>query len=706
MNNKREFTMEYGGKKLVLETGRLAKQADGSVLMSCEGTQVLVNVCSAKTVNDGQDFFPLMVDYKEKFYAAGKFLGGYMKREGRPSNQEILLMRMIDRPLRPLFPEGYMHETIVTAQVLSYSENCDPEVLAGLGTAAALEISDIPFQGPLGFCKVGKIDGKLVLNPTRDAWKKSDLELVVAASENALLMVEGEANEVSEAEMQEALVFAHNEIKGFCKFLSDVRAEVGKTKRAFESASANKKCLTKVEDFINEARSCLNISDKLQRRDAIAQLEEKVAQNMKEDPAAYGLEESSSFGKEAYKAVDELLYKMLRNDILKEGKRIGGRKVDEIRNIETEVGILSTPHGSSLFTRGETQVMAVVTMGGKDGEQMNDSIYGVDYSPFYLHYTFPPFSVGEARGYRGVGRREVGHGNLAERALKKVLPPADKCPYTIRLNCEVLESNGSSSMGSVCSGSMALMDAGIALKAPVAGIAMGLVKDGNEFQILSDILGDEDHLGDMDFKVAGTQKGITAIQMDIKITGINEEIYSKALEQARVGRLHILSKMAETVTEHRASFKEGVPVITSVKIPQDKIGALIGPGGKNIKGIQEEFDVKIEVLEDGTCNVLAPSASKGDMVKNLINLQINGPEVGAVYDAKVVTLKDYGAFVDIAPGVSGLVHVSEIADERVSDVSEYVSEGETHKVKVVEVDRFGRVKLSIKAVAPLSKKEK
>lgn len=704
LNNKKEFNFTYGGKEITIETGRLAKQADGAVLVTSGNTQVLVTVCSAREVKDGQDFFPLMVDYKEKFTAAGKFLGGFMKREGRPSNSEILLMRMIDRPLRPLFPEGYMTETIVMAQVISFDPEVDPEVLAGLGTAAALEISDIPFAGPIGFCKVGRINGELVLNPHHGQWEDSEVELVIAASKDAIMMVEGEAKEVSEEVMMDALRFGHDQIREFCTVLEKMRSEVGAEKREWVSAAANETMMKKMEDFSSEARACLEIENKQKRSQAISALNKTVKEAIKVDHAAFGLESADEAGKEAYKGVDELLYNMMRNDIMKEGKRIAGRGLDQVREIETETSVLKTPHGSSLFTRGETQVLATATIGGKEGEQMKDSIYGVSYDNFYLHYTFAPYSVGEARGYRGVGRREVGHGNLAERALKQMMP--EDFPYTVRLTCEVTESNGSSSMGSVCSGSMALMDAGIPLKKPVAGVAMGLIKEGADFTILTDILGDEDHLGDMDFKVAGTTDGITAIQMDIKITGITNEIFTKAMDQAKAGRLHILGEMAKTISTPRPTFKDGVPTIETTQIKPDKIGVLIGPGGKNIKAIQEKYSVSIEITEEGLVKVLGTDQDILKDVIALIDLQITGPQKDSVYSAKVVTIKEYGAFVDIADGVSGLVHVSEIADERVKDVEEYLAEGDVIDVKVLDVDRFGKVKLSAKAVKAIEKKQK
>lgn len=706
LNNKKEFKMNYGGKEITLETGRLAKQADAAVLASCEGTQVLVTLTCAKEVNDGQDFFPLLVDYKEKFYAAGKFLGGFLKREGRPSNAEILIMRLIDRPLRPLFPEGFMNETILMAQVVSQGAG-DSEVLAGLGAAACLAISDVPFNGPMGYAKVGKVDGKLILNPTKEQWDAGELGLLVAGSNEAVLMVEGESNEVSEAEMLEAIVFGHNNIKEFCKLLDQMTKEVGVKKREFTPVTPNAALMTAATtEFTTEARKVLSINKKSERSAATNNLRKHIKESLKANPSKFGLAEGTDFGKEAAKVTDEILYKFMRADILNEEKRIAGRPVNKVREIETETSILKAVHGSALFTRGETQVLAAVTIGGKEGEQMYDSIHGVGYDKFYLHYSMPPFSVGEAKGYRGVGRREIGHGNLAERALKKAMPSQADFPYTIRVACEVLESNGSSSMGSVCSGSMALMDAGVPLKGPVAGIAMGLIKEGDKYKILTDILGDEDHLGDMDFKLAGTAAGITAIQMDMKIAGISEQIFREALAQAKEARTHILGEMAKTISTNRQGFKAGVPQIKSFKIAPDKIGALIGPGGKNIKGLQETFKVTMDVAEDGTVKVLGVDVAKIDEVIALADMQLNGPKIGAVYKGTVVTIKEYGAFVDIVPGLAGLVHVSEIADERVNDPNEYLTEGQLLDVKVMEVDRFGKIKLSAKAVAPVAKKAK
>ena len=488
--------------------------------------------------------------------------------------------------------------------------------------------------------------------------------------------------------------------------MKDLQQKVGKSKRSYTAVNLNKDAIKAVKSkFETKIQSALSINEKLTRNHAISTLKKEVAELMKAKPTDFSLTDDANFSSEANKAVEDVLYHTMRSDILNKGKRIGGRGLKDIRPIEVEVDTLKNVHGSSLFTRGETQVLGAVTLGGKEGEQLNDTIRGLYYDKYYLHYSFMPFSVGEARGYRGVGRREVGHGNLAERALKMMLP-IGTYPYTIRVACEVLESNGSSSMASVCAGSLALMDAGVPLAAPVAGIAMGLIKENEKYQILSDILGDEDHLGDMDFKVAGTSKGITAIQMDIKITGITTEIMSKAMDQAKEGRIHILGKMAQAISVPRVSYKSGVPLIQMTKIAPDQIGALIGPGGKNIKAIQEEYKVTIEVAEDGTVKVLGLDAIKLQHVVDLIKLQMNGPTVGEVYDAKVVTLKEYGAFVDIAAGVSGLVHVSEISNDRVQDVGDFLTEGDMVKVKVLEIDRMGKVRLSIKAVAPLEKKKK
>ncbi|MFN8369707.1 MAG: polyribonucleotide nucleotidyltransferase [Bacteriovoracaceae bacterium] len=652
--------------------------------------------------------FTLTVEYVEKFYSAGKLLGGFIKREARPSTSEILTARLIDRPLRPLFPEGYMYETVVSAMVVSFEQDGgDQEVLASIGAAAALAVSDIPFNGPLAACRVVKTAEGFTLNATEKQKESAEIELIVAASKDAILMVEGEAKEVQEADMVAALKYAHENIKVMCELIETMRKESGKKTREYTAVLPNKPMMKKLEaEFTSAARECLNVNDKLARQAAVAKFEAKVAEAFAANFADYNLKEKDNFKKEAHKGVDLLLYNIMRNDILSQNKRIGGRGLEDIRKIECEVDVLRKTHGSSLFTRGETQVMATVTLGGKEGDQLIDRIVGLKYDKFYLHYAFPAFSVGEARASRGVGRRELGHGNLAQRAIAQVLPDKESFDYTVRVTCEVLESNGSSSMASVCSASMALMDAGINTKAPVAGIAMGLIKEGDNYKILSDILGDEDHLGDMDFKVAGTEKGICSIQIDIKINGITFDIFSKALDQAKRGRFKILGEMAKTISSHRKEMKQGVPRVVVTKIPSDKIGAIIGPGGSNIKGLQEMYKATIEILEDGTVRIQGPDAVKLNGCLDHIQLQITGPKEGHDYTGTVVTIKDYGAFVDILPGVSGLLHVSEISNERVDNVEDYLTLGETIKVRVVELDRFGRVKFSAKAIAPIAKKAK
>ena len=706
MNKKKNvFTFDYAGKELTIETGRMAKQADGAVLVSSEGTQVLVSVCSARELRDGQDFFPLLVEYTEKFYSAGKFLGGFMKRETRPSAQETLNARLIDRPLRPLFPEEYKFDTIISCTVMSYSEKGDPEVLAAIGASAALAISDIPFKGPIGTCKVGRINGEFVINPHYSQWEESDLEIVVAGSHDAILMVEGEADIVPEKEVLDAIFFGHGHIANLVSFLEDIQKKLNTKKREFLSDKPNEKLLVKIkEQFTKEAQEALAITDKMERQTSMKAVKHSITEAIEGHLENYGCDEESDAHKEASKATDKLFYDLMRADILNDEKRIGGRKLNEVRSIETETNVLHSPHGSALFTRGETQVLGIVTIGGSSGDQMSDRIVGQFYNKFYLHYNFPPYSVGEARGVRGVGRRELGHGNLAERALKAVIPSEEKFPYTIRTVCEVLESNGSSSMGSVCAGSMALMDAGVPLKSPVGGVAMGLITDGKTFRILTDILGDEDHLGDMDFKIAGPKEGITAIQMDIKISGISKEIVEKAMYQAREGRIHILNEMSKTINEERKELKEGVPRVEAFKIEPDKIGALIGPGGKNIKSLQENFQVTIEVTDNGNVRIIGANRKQIQKCVDTVLLQINGPKIGEYYKAKVVTIKEYGAFVDITDGISGLVHVSEISDKRIYDINDYLNIGDMIDIKVIDIDRMGRLKLSAKQVKSLEKK--
>jgi len=705
LNDKKTYSLNYGGKVVEVETGRLAKQADGAVLVSSMGTQVLVTVCSARELKDGQDFFPLLVEYQEKFYASGKFLGGFIKRETRPSTAEILAARLIDRPLRPMFPSDYMFDTVVSCTVLSYNEEGDPEVLAGLGASAAIAISDIPFEAPIGALKIGRINGAMVINPKWSDWAQSDFEIAISASKDAILMVEGEARIVPEKDILEAINLGHETIRAYVELVEKMQKECGKKKRSYVSATPNTALLAQVEkEFAEEARKALSVNPKLDRQEKVRGLIALVKKALDERPQDFSLSASASASKEAAKAVDELMYSMMRKDILTKNLRIAGRGLDEVRKIETEVDVLKAPHGSALFTRGETQVLSTVTIGGSLGDLMADRMTGMSYEKFYLHYNFPGYSVGEAKGNRGAGRRELGHGNLAERALKAVIPSQEKFSYTTRIVCEVLESNGSSSMGSVCAGSMALLDAGVPIVSPVAGVAMGLIKEGDDYKVLTDILGDEDHLGDMDFKVAGTKDGITAIQMDIKIKGLTPKIIEDAIGKAHRGRLHILGEMEKTIAAHRETFKAGVPTIMTLMIPTDKIGALIGPGGKNIKKLQEEFKVTIEITEEGMVKVLGTELEKMKECLGTINLQINGPEIGSVYEARVDSIKEYGAFVEIGSGVSGLLHVSEISEDRVLKVEDYLSEGQVIKVKVVEIDKMGRLKLSAKAVQSIAKK--
>ena len=705
MNNKKQWTLSYGGKEVSIETGRLAKLADGATLISSCGTQVLVTVCSSHTLSEGRDFFPLLVEYSERFYAAGKFLGGFRKREGRPSDQEALNARLIDRPIRPLFPKGYMFETVVSCTVLSYAPEGDPEVLASLGASVALTLSDIPFDGPIGLCKVGRIKGQFVLNPSFDQWPSSDLTIAVAGHKDTILMVEGAASIVPEKEVLEAIYYGHEHIQSFVSLVEDIQKEVGRPKRPYTPPDDNHDLFLKHEKtFSSKVRDILSIAEKKNRQESIQIWTKELEELVEKAPSDFDLTEKDSPSKKASTLAHDLLSHTMRADILDEGHRIAKRGMEEVRPIETEISPLKSPHGSSLFTRGETQVLATVTLGGKTGEQMIDRPSSLEYSNFYLHYNFPPYSVGEARGVRGVGRRELGHGNLAERAIRPVMPTDPHYGHTTRIVCDVLESNGSSSMASVCSASMALMDAGVPIKAPVAGIAMGLVTDGKRFKILTDILGDEDHLGDMDFKIAGTEKGVTAIQMDIKLKGLSRDILEKAVEKAREGRLHILKEMAKTIQWPREDFKSGVPRMEIFKISPEKIGVLIGPGGKNIKSLQENFQVELNVDDDGTVKVLGLDRDRIQDCVALCELQVNGPKIGDIYDGTVVGVKEYGAFVDLAPGVSGLVHISEITDHHIHDIGDYLSEGETVQIKVKEMDRMGRLKFSIKDIRPLESK--
>ncbi|MGE0614122.1 MAG: polyribonucleotide nucleotidyltransferase [Bacteriovoracia bacterium] len=693
---------ELGGKKLTIETGKLAKQADGSVLVSYGDTRVLVTACCSQEPKVGIDFFPLTVEFSERFYAAGRIPGSFHRREGRPTSEATLSARLIDRPMRPLFPEGFYCETQIVATILSADLEADIDSAASIGAAAAVHISEIPFNGPTAGCRVGRINGQYVINPTYAQLKsgESDLEIFVNGTSKAIMMVEGGAKEVSEEAALGAILKGHEEIKKVCAIIEELRSKCGKPKRNFVAAQVAADIKTQVEklgkDGLNKALRTKEKAARYELVDATKKsvVEALVTEEMKKaDPVA------AEARKTQVKATFELLqYNLMRQMILSDKIRIDGRDTKTIRPITTEVGLLPRAHGSALFTRGETQVLSTVTLGTSEDEQIVDTLQEKGYRQFLFHYNFPPFSVGECGRMGGLSRREIGHGALAERAVKQIAPSFDQFPYTVRVVCETLESNGSSSMGSVCSASMAMMHAGIPMPAPVAGIAMGLIKEGGDFAVLSDILGDEDHLGDMDFKVAGTQKGITSIQMDIKIEGIDEKIMRQALTQAHEGRLHILGKMAESITQPSAEMSMFAPRITTLQIPVDKIGAVIGPSGKVIKGIIAATGCKIDINDDGKINIASNDAAAVKAAIESIQGITAEVEEGKTYKGVVKKVVDFGAFVAILPGQEGLLHISEIAHERVNMVSDHYKEGDEVEVKVIEVDPTGRVRLSRRAL--------
>ncbi|KYG64912.1 polyribonucleotide nucleotidyltransferase [Bdellovibrio bacteriovorus] len=694
---KTTVTTSVGGKQITIETGRLAKQADGSVLVSCGNNMVLVTAVSSKKASE-LDFFPLTVEYIEKFYATGKIPGGYFKREAKPTNDAVLTARLIDRPIRPSFPEGYRYETQIVGTVLSADGSFPLEILASLGASAALHVSDIPFNGPTCAIQVGRVDGQFIANPTPQQMEKSDMDLIVAGTRNGLLMVEGETKFISEADVLAALKFGHQSMMPLLNAQDELREKTGSTaKRAFTPPAIDADFKTAAENFLRpKIAEALSIRIKQDRyaaaNEAAAQAEKALLSTVTDKDLL------KQRKKELSAIVDDLKYQEARSMILDRAVRIDGRDVKTVRPIANEVGLLPRAHGSGLFTRGETQVLGTVTLGTGDDEQMIDALTGLQKRKFMLHYNFPPYSVGEVGRMGGTGRREIGHGNLAERALKSVLPDFEKFPYTIRIVSEVLESNGSSSMGTVCAGTTALLDAGVPLKANVAGIAMGLIKEGNRVAVLSDILGDEDALGDMDFKVAGTSQGITALQMDIKIDSVSFEVMETALAQAKEGRAHILNEMEKVIKTPRGQISEFAPRIETIKIKPDKIREVIGSGGKVIRGITEATGVKIEIEDDGTIHVASadPEATKKAIA--MINDIIAEAEVGKVYKGKIVKIAEFGAFVEILPGTQGLLHISEISNERVRAVTDVLKEGEVIDVKVLEVDRSGRVKLSRKAL--------
>jgi len=685
--------IQWGGQTLRLETGRMARQADGAVLASIGETTVLATAVAERSAKPGIDFFPLTVNYQEKTYAAGKIPGGYFKREGRPTERETLISRLIDRPIRPLFVEGFRNETQVIATVLSYDLENDTDIVAMVASSAALTLSGIPFMGPIGAARVGYINGEYVLNPTIEQQKVSALDLVVAGTQDAVLMVESEAKELSEEIMLGAVMFGHRGFQPVIEAIVRLAERSSREPRDFtppdEAALHNQvKAIAEAE-----VRAAYAIPKKEERHEAVAQAKDKVMAALTGDdkPDAPPANKVA----EAFKHLEK---DVVRNNILDTGLRIDGRDTKTVRQIVAEASVLPRTHGSALFTRGETQALVVTTLGTGEDEQYIDSLDGTTKGTFMLHYNFPPFSVGETGRMGATGRREIGHGKLAWRAIHPLLPATDQFPYTIRVVSEITESNGSSSMATVCGSSLSLMDAGVPLKAPCAGIAMGLIKEGDRYAVLSDILGDEDHLGDMDFKVAGTAEGVTSLQMDIKITGITEEIMKVALWQAKDGRMHILGKMAEALEKARPGLGEHAPRIETIKIPTDKIREVIGTGGKVIREIVEKTGAKIDIQDDGTVKIASSSGTAIAAALKWIKGIVSEPEVGEIYDGKVVKVVDFGAFVNFFGAKDGLVHVSELAPKRVAKVSDVVNEGDTVKVKLLGFDNRGKVRLSMKQV--------
>jgi polyribonucleotide nucleotidyltransferase len=688
-------SVRYGAHDLVLETGEIARQASGAVLASLGDTIVLVTVVGDINSDPNRSFFPLTVDYQEKTYAAGKIPGGFFKREGRPSEKETLTCRLIDRPLRPSFPKGFRQEVQVIATVLSLDPEIDADIPALIGASAAMSISGLPFNGPIGAARVGYIDGEYVLNPTFTQIEASQLNLVVAGSEKAVLMVESEASGLPESVMLDAVIHGHEQMQAVISLIRELKEEAGKPAWDWtqdpDDEELAKRVAASATHGISEA---YRITDKLARQASVFELRSKIIEELS------GSEDSQWGANEVVSAFSQLEKRIVRGWILAGEKRIDGRDNATVRHITTRVGVLPRTHGSALFTRGETQALVVTTLGTGRDAQIIDAIEGERREPFMMHYNFPPFCVGETGRVGSPKRREIGHGRLAKRGIVAVMPDlTEEFPYVVRVVSEVTESNGSSSMASVCGTSLSLMDAGVPIKAPVAGIAMGLIKEGEKYVVLSDIMGDEDHLGDMDFKVAGTNEGVTALQMDIKIDGITREIMQKALDQAHEGRLHILGEMAKSIKEPRAEMSDYAPRIISIKIHPDKIRDVIGKGGATIRSITEETGTTIDITDDGTVKIASVDNAAGQEAKRRIEQITADVEVGMIYEGRVAKLMDFGAFVNILPGKDGLVHISQICDERVENVSDKLSEGDRVRVKVLEVDRQGRIRLSMKAVA-------
>lgn len=693
MFDKHIVSTEWAGRPLILETGRVARQADGAVLATYGETTVLATVVAQKEAKPGQDFFPLTVNYQEKYYAAGRIPGGFFKREGRPTEKETLTSRLIDRPIRPLFVEGFKNEVQVIATVISYDGENDPDMVAMVAASAALTISGVPFMGPIGGCRVGYKNGEYIINPTIQALPESELDLCVAGTQDAVMMVESEAKELSEDVMLGAVMAGHKSIQEVIDLIIDLGERAAKEPWDYEPEDLSSE-LKQVQDLVGEDLSAAyKIKDKAERQAAVGEARTKAAEALVATEEKEGMD--ALVFKDVFKKAEA---KVVRGDIIKTGVRIDGRALDQVRPIVSEVGVLPRTHGSALFTRGETQAICVATLGTADDEQMIDGLDGLHKETFMLHYNFPPFSVGETGRLGGAGRREIGHGKLAWRATKAILPTKEEFPYVMRVVSEITESNGSSSMATVCGTSLALMDAGVPIKRPVSGIAMGLIKDEDGVAVLSDILGDEDHLGDMDFKVAGTEKGITSLQMDIKIAGITEEIMKTALAQANGGRMHILDEMGKALGESRAQLSANAPQMESMQIPVDKIREVIGSGGKVIREIVETTGAKVNIEDDGKVTLSALDKASIDAARDWIRGITAEPEVGEIYKGKVVAVKDFGAFVNFFGPKDGLVHVSQMAAERVKHPKDVVSEGDEVWVKLLGFDDRGKVRLSMKVV--------
>lgn len=680
---------EVGGKKVSIETGRMARQADGSTLIRMGDTVVLSTAVADKRVKEAGDFFPLTMDYQEKSYSAGKIPGGFFKREGRPSEKEVLTSRLVDRPIRPLFPKGFYSETQGIVQVLSFGSENVSDVLGVTGMSASLVISDIPFNGPISAVRMGRLDGEFIVNPDLSVLDRLTMDLVVAGTDDAVAMVEGSAQEATEADFLEAIDIAHAQIKILNELQRELRRKAGKEKRPLIIKEVNEELKKKVEEFsVERIKEAVAIPDKLRRQEAVSAILTEAQQTIGGDDAAAVKEIAGYFY--------ECERKLVRGAIVNTGIRADGRRSEEIRKITAEVGVLPRTHGSALFVRGETQALAIATLGTSDDEQRIDALEGEYYKTFMLHYNFPPFSVGEVKFLRGPGRREIGHGNLAERALKSMVPTKEEFPYTIRLVSDVLESNGSSSMATVCGATLAMLDAGVPLKAPVAGIAMGLIKEGDKTIILTDILGLEDHLGDMDFKVTGTEKGITAFQMDSKLGGIDRNLMLDCLEQAKRGRLFILDKMKAVINTPRATLSPFAPRIVTIQIKPERIKDVIGTGGKVIKGIIMETGVKMDVQDSGLVSIASADAASLQRAVDIVNGIIAEAELNKIYNGKVVRITDFGAFVEIMPGTDGLLHISQIDEKRINKVTDVLQEGDEVRVKVIEIDKMGRIRLSRK----------